>query len=152
MTRVFGSARNCGNSAFLAKPSHRSLMSTNTLRTNRPINNVALHSTICPYDMVCPLPPDNGQRMDLVLLIQGPEIRMFKAKKFSLVVFATVITIGSATITFGAQTSLNHIDKPSRTAKSSTVKHSLSGRHHRRSSGKRSKRLPNAKSLQKESW
>lgn len=79
---------------------------------------------------------------------------MFKAKKILLVVFASVITSGSAAITFGAPTSLNHRDEPSSTAQNSTVKHTRSRRHrhHRRSSGKRSKRLPNAKSLQKESW
>lgn len=79
---------------------------------------------------------------------------MFKAKQILLVVFAAVFAMGSAAITFGARASLDHRSVQTMPPQISTVQHtgSTPRRHRRRSSVKRSKRLPNVKSLKKESW
>lgn len=79
---------------------------------------------------------------------------MFKARQIFLVVFAGALALGSAAITVGARTSLDRRSDLTKSAMSSNL-HTRSAahrRHHRRSSVKRSKRLPNAKSLKKESW
>lgn len=79
---------------------------------------------------------------------------MIKARQIFLVVFAGVLALGSAAITVGARTSPAGRSDPTKSAigpdlrtRSAAHRH-----HHRRSSIKRSKRLPNAKSLKKESW
>lgn len=79
---------------------------------------------------------------------------MFKTRQVLLFVFAGVLMIASAAITAGARTSRDPKSDQTMSAHRSTVHTRSAGlRHHRRrSSGKRSKRLPNAKSLNKESW
>ena len=79
---------------------------------------------------------------------------MFKTRQMLLVVFAGVLAVGAAAITVGARTGLNPRSGPGKSAYGSNLHtRSAAHRHHRRrSSGKRSKRLPNAASLKKESW
>ena len=79
---------------------------------------------------------------------------MLKARQILLVVFAGVFAIAPTAIAFGAHTSSENRNG---TTSSAELSHehtrSVPRRHHRRSSSvRRSKRLPKAKSLEKESW
>lgn len=96
------------------------------------------------------------ETVDHILFRNDWEGKMLKARQILLVVFAGVLAIGSAAITVGARTYLDDRSDQTMFAHSSNV-HTRSAahrhhHHHRRSSVTRSKRLPNANSLKKESW
>ena len=79
---------------------------------------------------------------------------MFNPKQIFTVIFAAVVSIGSAVLAFG-QTSLVQASGQKMSTELSTAHgtHSSGHRHHRRTtSTKRKKRVPNAKSLNTESW
>ena len=95
------------------------------------------------------------ETVDHILFRNDWEGKMLKARQILLVVFAGVLAIGSAAITVGARTNLDDRSGQTMSAHSSNGHtRSVAHRHHRhrKSSVTRSKRLPNANSLKKESW
>lgn len=79
---------------------------------------------------------------------------MFKAKQIVLIAVAGLLLIGSTATGFGARGTLAQTRGNNITAQTSAAHHSRSSsrRHRRHKSLRRSKRVPNAASLKKESW
>ena len=76
---------------------------------------------------------------------------MFKERKMFLLVLAGVLAFGSAVKAFGVGASSNHRNAEPTLANSSHAR-TRTRNHRRHRSPVRSKRVPKAKSLEKESW